>query len=179
MLPIYLFATILGGGLLLLGMLGGEGDLGDGVDTDLEIAGKGPGWKHAFSFQAAAYAMAAFGLTGAVLTWVGAAAPLTLVLALVMGVASGSLVGLVFGWLKRSQGGFAEPSDHYIGGVGRTEIRIRSGGRGRISLIHRGRAFTLPAVSSGGEIDRDEPVVIIDVVDGVAHVERAPRELTF
>lgn len=178
MLPVYLFAAILGGGLLLLGMLGGEGDVGDGMDADADVGSKVSGWKHAFSFQTAAYALAAFGLTGAALTMVGAASLPTLAAAAVMGLAGGSLVGIVFGWLKRNQSGFAEPSDHYIGGIGRTEVRIPAGGRGRIELVHRGRAFTLPATSTVGEIDRHETVVILDVVEGVALVDRAPKELT-
>jgi hypothetical protein len=178
MLSVYVFAAILGGGLLLLGMLGGEGDLGDGVDPDLDLGDKAAGWKHAFSFQTAAYALAAFGLTGAALTLLGAPGLPTIIAAAVMGLAGGSLVGMAFGWLRRSQGGFAESSDHYIGGIGRTEVRIPSGGRGRIELVHRGRAFTLPATSNGGEIDRHETVVVIDVVDGIALVDRAPKELT-
>jgi hypothetical protein len=176
MSALYIFAAILGGGLLLLGMLGGEADGGDVVDTDL--GGKGGGWKYAFSFQSAAYALAAFGLTGSLLGWLGAAAPLTLVAAVAMGLVGGTAVGFVFQWLKRSQSGFGESSDEYIGGIGRAEIRIPRDGQGRIELVHRGRAFTLPAVSRGGEIDRSETVVVIDVVDGVAHVDRAPKELT-
>lgn len=177
MLALYLFAAVLGGGLLLLGMVGGEADGGDLVDADADLGGKGPGWKHAFSFQTAAYAMAAFGLTGTALSWLGAPFLPTLLAAAVMGVVGGTLVGIAFNWLKRSQSGFAESSDHYIGGIGTTEVRIPSGGRGRIELIHRGRAFTLPATSTGGEIDRHETVVIIDVVDGIALVDRAPKEL--
>jgi hypothetical protein len=178
MLSIYLFAAILGGGLLLLGMVGGEGDLGDGIDADADIGGKGAAWTHAFSFQTASYALAAFGLTGAALTLLGAATLPTLGAAAVMGLGGGTLVGSVFGWLKRNQSGFAESSDHYIGGIGRTEVRIPTGGRGRIELVHRGRSFTLPATSTRGEIDRHETVVVVDIVDGVALVDRAPEELT-
>jgi len=58
MLPIYIFAAILGGGLLLVGMLGGEGDTGDGVDADIDVGGKVSAWTHAFSFQTAAYFLA-------------------------------------------------------------------------------------------------------------------------
>jgi membrane protein implicated in regulation of membrane protease activity len=178
MLPVYVFAAILGGGLLLLGMLGGDGDLGDGMDVDSGVGSKPGGWTHVFSFQTGAYAMAAFGLTGAALTLLGAASLPTLGLAAGMGVVAGTLVGLVFDWLRRNQSGFAETSDHYIGGIGRAEVRIPSGGRGRIELVHRGRSFTLPATSTRGEIDRHETVVVIDVVDGIALVDRAPRELT-
>jgi hypothetical protein len=177
MFALYIFAAILGGGLLLIGMLGGEADGGDVVGVDMELGSQGAGWKHAFSFQAAAYALAAFGLTGSLLSWLGTPGPLTLLASAVMAVAGGALVGLVFSWLKRNQGGFSEPSEHYIGGIGRAEIRIPSDGRGRIELVHRGRSFTLPAVSTGGEIDRYETVVILDVIDGVAHVDRAPKEL--
>jgi membrane protein implicated in regulation of membrane protease activity len=179
MLPIYLFTAVLGGGLLLLGMLGGDGDLGDGVDGDAgDLGGKGSGWKHALSFQTAAYALAAFGLTGAALNALGAGTLPTLASALAMGLAGGATVGALFGWLRGSQSGFSEPSDHYVGGIGRAEVRIPPGGRGRIELVHRGRSFTLPATSMSGEIDRHEHVVIVDVVDGVALVDRAPKELT-
>jgi len=164
--------------LLLVGMLGGEGDTGDGVDADIDVGGKVSAWTHAFSFQTAAYFLAAFGLTGTALRLVGATTIPTLIASSVMGLTGGTLVGLVFGWLKRNQSGFAESSDHYIGGVGRTEVRIPVGGQGRIELVHRGRSFTLPAMSTGEEIDRHEHVVVLDVVDGVALVNRAPKELT-
>jgi hypothetical protein len=178
MLALYIFAAILGGGLLVIGMFGGEADAGDVVDADVDLGGDASGWKQAFSFQTAAYAMAAFGLTGAALSWVGAPFLPTLLAATAMGGIGGTLVGIVFGWLRRSQSGFAESSDHYIGGIGTTEVRIPSGGRGRIELVHRGRAFTLPATCASGEIERHATVVVIDVVDGVALVDRAPRELT-
>jgi hypothetical protein len=177
MFALYIFAAILGGGLLLMGMLGGEADGGDAVDADVEVGGQGASWKQAFSFQTAAYALAAFGLTGSLLSGLGAPGLPTLLASAAMGVVGGTLVGLVFSWLKRNQGGFSESSDHYIGGIGRAEIRIPSDGQGRIELVHRGRSFTLPAVSTGGEIDRYETVVVLDVIDGVAHVDRAPREL--
>jgi membrane-bound ClpP family serine protease len=179
MWSIYLFAAVLGGGLLLLGMVGGEADGVDAdVDVDVDTGYPVAGWKQLLSFQTAAYALAAFGLTGAALSWLGAAALPTLVAALAMGLVGGTLIGALFGWLKRSQSGFAESSDHYIGGVGQTEVRIPSGGQGRIQLVHRGHAFTLPAVCRAGEIDRNETVVVVDVIDGIAVVDRAPRELT-
>lgn len=176
MLPIYIFAAILGGGLLLIGMLGGDG--GDGVDADIDMGGKASTWTHAFSFQTAAYFLAAFGLVGSALTLVGAATVPTLLVSVAMGLTVGTLVGVLFRWLKRSQSGFAESSDDYIGGVGRAEIRIPVGGQGRIALVHRGQSFTLPAVSAAEEIDRNEHVIVLDVVDGVALVDRAPKELT-
>jgi hypothetical protein len=183
MLSIYLFAAVLGGGLLVIGMIGGDADPVDAdVDVDLDLeAGAGSklaSWKYLLSFQTAAYALAAFGFTGAALAWLGAPGLATLLAAAAMGLLGGAAVGALFGWLKRSQTGFAESSDHYIGGIGKTEIRIPSGGQGRIGIVHRGRAFTLPAVSHAGEIDRHEQVVVIDVVDGIAVVDRAPRELT-
>jgi len=178
MLTIYIFAAILGGGLLLLGAVAGDGDAGgDAIEVDPELGGKDLGWKKALSFRTAAYALAAFGLTGTALSVLDAQPILTLVLAGAMAVFGGLLATILFGWLARSQGGFGEPSDSYIGGIANAEIRIPEGGRGRVHLVHRGRAFTLPAVTQAGEIDRGELVIILDVVDGIALVERAPREL--
>lgn len=182
MLPIYIFAAILGGGLLLIGMLGGEGDDafdGEDFDVDTDLGGKDVGWKKALSFRTLAYALAAFGITGCALTAIAARPDVSLGLSLLMALFGGGLAAVVFGWVKRNEGGFGESSDSYIGGIGKTEVRIPSGGRGRIHLVHRGRAFTLPAVSRDGEIARREPVVVIDVVEGVAVVERAPEELTY
>jgi membrane protein implicated in regulation of membrane protease activity len=179
MLPIYLFAAVFGGGLLLIGMIGGDADTVDAdVDMDVEAGSELIGWKSILSFQTAAYALAGFGLTGAALGWLGVPALATLALAAALGVLSGTVIGALFGWLKRNQSGFAEPSDRYIGGIGTTEVRIPRDGQGRIEVVHRGRAFTLPAVTHAGEIDRHETVVIVDVVDGIAVVDRAPRELT-
>jgi membrane protein implicated in regulation of membrane protease activity len=178
MLTLYIFSAILGGGLLLLGMVAGDGDAGgEGLETDADFGGKDLGWKKALSFRTAAYALAAFGLTGTALSLIDAAPFLTVVLAGTMALFGGILATVLFGWLARSQGGFGEPSDSYIGGIANAEIRIPDGGRGRVHLVHRGRAFTLPAVTQAGEIDRGELVIILDVVDGVAVVERAPREL--
>jgi membrane protein implicated in regulation of membrane protease activity len=178
MLPFYIFAAILGGGLLLVGALAGDGDGdADTIDLDSEIGGKDVGWKHALSFRTLAYALAAFGLTGTALSLIDAAPFLTLLLAGVMALFGGILATALFGWLARNQGGFGESSDSYIGGIANAEIRIPVGGRGRVHLVHRGRAFTLPAVTHNEEIGRGETVIILDVVDGIAVVERAPREL--
>jgi hypothetical protein len=181
MLPLYLFAAILGGGLLLIGVLGGDADSldTDAIDVDADVAGKDVGWKNILSLQTAAYALAAFGITGTLLSLTGADATLSLLAAGAMGVFGGGLAGFVFGWVRATQSGFGESSDTYIGGIGRTEVRIPAGGRGRIQLIHQGRMFTLPAVTRSGEIGREETVLVVDVVEGVAVVELAPRELTF
>lgn len=177
MSPFYIFAAILGGGLLIIGALSGDGDGVDADAIDADLGGGDAGWKNALSFQALAYALAAFGLTGVALSWVGANPVLTLAAAGVMAAFGATLATTVFGWLGKSQTGFADPADTYVGGIGRAEIRIPPGGRGRIQLVHRGRAFTLPAVCHSGEVERHETVVVVDVVEGVALVERAPPEL--
>lgn len=183
MLPIYVFSAILGAGLLLLGMVSGDADAADTdiIDVETHLGAHDAGWKKALSFRVFAYALAAFGLTGAGLTLLQSDPLLTLAGATVMAVFGGGLAGALFGWLKESESGFAETSASYIGGIGRAELRIPAGaggsGRGRIELVHRGRAFTLPAVSRAGEIERNEPVIVLDVVEGVALVDRAPREL--
>jgi hypothetical protein len=177
MLGFYIFAAIVGGGLLVLGAIAGESDAGEAGELETEFGGKDAGWKKALSFRTLAYALAAFGLTGTGLVLFDAHPFLTVVLAVLMGVFGGTLAALLFGWLARTQGGFGESSDSYIGGIANAEVRIPEGGRGRVHLVHRGRAFTLPAVTQAGEIGRGELVIILDVVDGIALVERAPREL--
>jgi len=178
MLSFYIFAAILGGGLLLLGAVAGDGDAGgDSIELDPDFGGKDLGWKKALSFRTAAYALAAFGLTGTALSFLDAQPRLTLLLAAAMAILGGTLATALFGWLARTQGGFGESSESYIGGIASAEIRIPVEGRGRVHLVHRGRAFTLPAVTHNDEIGRGETVIILDVVDGVALVERAPRDL--
>jgi hypothetical protein len=176
MLPLYLFAAILGAGLLLVGMIGGDGDA-DATHHGNGTNGAGSGWAQILSSRTLSYALAAFGLTGAGLTFAGSGFLLTLLLALAMAGVGWALAYFAFRWLSTSQGGFGEPSSNYVGGIGNTEVRIPDGGRGRIQLLHRGRSFTLSAMSIDGEIDRNETVVVVDVVEGVAIVGRAPEEL--
>jgi membrane protein implicated in regulation of membrane protease activity len=179
MLPFYLFSAILGGGLLLVAIFGGHDGAAESHDLDigLDDAFAGTDWNKALSLRTLAYSLAAFGLTGTGLRMLNAEPAVTFALAVLMGLSAWTFTAVLFRWLQRNEGGFGERSTIYIGGIGRTEIRIPSDGRGRIELLHRGRAFTLPAVSLQGEIERQETVIVVDVVDGVAVVDRAPSEL--
>jgi len=179
MLPIYVFAAIVGAGLLMIGMLAGDAEVGEAANFDSAgHFGNGLGWAQLLSSRTLSYALAAFGLTGAGLSFVGTGFVPTLALALLMGIVGGLSASAIFGWVTSGQGGFGEPSSSYVGGIGLTEVRIPTDGRGRIQLIHRGRSFTLAASSIDGEIDRNETVIVVDVVEGIAIVGRAPKELT-
>jgi hypothetical protein len=178
MLPFYLFAAILGGGLLLVAIFSGQdGAAEHDLDIGLDEGFAGTDWNKLLSLRTLAYSLAAFGLTGTGLRMINAEPPVTFALAVLMGLSAWAMSTVLFRWLQRNEGGFGERSAIYIGGIGRTEIRIPSEGRGRIELLHRGRTFTLPAVSLEGEIERQETVIVLDVVDGVAVVDRAPSEL--
>jgi hypothetical protein len=179
MIPVYLFAAILGTGLLVFGFFGGEGDAGEAAHFDpvTDLGGEGPSWTRALSVRSLSYALAGFGLTGLGLATVGTGTATGLALSLLMGFVAGSSAAVLFRWLATAQGGFGEPSRVYVGGIGRTEVRIPAGGRGRIHLLHRGRTLSLAATSMGGEIERQEPVIVVDMVDGVAIVDHAPAEL--
>ncbi len=174
MLPVYIFAAIVGGSLLALGMLGGEGgpDEFEGLqlDGELDLAGDGvdSSWKKAFSMRSAAYFLAGFGITGLLLTLIETGAALTFGLAVGMGVLAATMIVLLFGWLRGSEGGFATPSDSYIGAVGQVRVPIRGETPGSVQIEHRGRSLTMRARALG-QTDSDPSewrrVLVVDVDD--------------
>lgn len=185
MMALYLFSLIVGGGLLLLSLFGGEG--GDlEVDGALELDGLGDaadigagdaGAAKIFSLRSLVYALFGFGGTGAALTALGMSGPLTVAGALVTGVLAGAMVSLVFGYLQRTESG-ARLGDQALEGLaGHVVLPMAPDSPGAVVVVRGDRRLRLRALPHGtvhGDPSGWDRVVVVEVEGGVARV--APLE---
>ena len=175
MLGIYIFAAVLGGGLLLFSVLAGaEHDahhdasgLGSGHDFDHDVShdadhglGNDAGVTHAGHLGAGdlvlglfrprnfTFFAAGFGLTGMLLTLLTPwSSGESLIPAIGMGFASMVATHAVFTWLKRSDAAIDVVSDAEMEGcIGRVVLPLAPGERGRIACSVGGREFHLTAM---------------------------------
>jgi len=187
MLGVYLFCTVLGGGLVLLSLLGaGDHDagVGDGVDVGGEHAGAGSHVTGAgelllglFRIRNLTFLLAGFGITGLLGTWLGAGRVTTALLAGVMGVSAMLLVHGVFTWLRRTDSAVDVLGDSDLEGtLARVVLPITAAARGRISCVASGQQLFLTARLADGQPELPEvgsPVVILRMRGGVAEVAPA------
>ncbi len=187
MVGVYLFCAVLGGGLVLFSLLGGDSD--DGLAEGLEVEpGSGSGASSTgvagelllgfFRVRNLTFLLAAFGVTGLLGHWLRLAPLVTAVLAAALGLVSAMLVHATFTWLRRtdSAADVLEDSD-LEGSFARVVVPIAPGGRGRISCEASGQQLYLTARISGeaGEpLPVGAPVVILRMEAGVAEVTSAP-----
>jgi membrane protein implicated in regulation of membrane protease activity len=178
MLGFYVFAAVLGGGLLLLSQLagdhgnGGAGDHGDASD----FGAHGPAELLLGFFRPRNFIffLAAFGITGTLLTVTGGAAPATLGLSALMGVLAMALTHGVFTWLRRSDTATDTVADADLeGGVGRVVLPVRPGERGRIACVVGDQEMHVTARLMEGAheaLELGREVVVIRMIDGEAEV---------
>lgn len=173
MLGLYLFAMIVGVGLLLFTIvLGGdhdapEADLDFDAEAEVELeSGHGEGLGSGvgdlvlglFRPRNLTFLLASFGTTGTLLTLARTGEALTLPLAIGMGVAAWLASHGVFTWLRRTDSGIDALDDRDLEGtIGIVTLPITPGGRGRITVEAAGRQAYLTARLSG-EVERALPV---------------------
>lgn len=174
MLGLYIIATILGGGLLIISVLSGlDHDVGDvevsgldmdvaGADVDLSVDADAPSlhMDHDAADHLGSgnlllgmlrprnmiFFLTAFGLTGMLLTWSGTAEGTTLGLALGMGGGAWALTWGVFSWLRRSESGTdALGASELEGRAGRVVLPLAPGERGRVVCVVADREIYLTA----------------------------------
>jgi hypothetical protein len=180
MFSLYVFALIIGGGLLVFSTIGGHdshhgdvghGDLGDG-DAGGHHAHDAWQW---LSLRTLTYFMFVFGGVGAILTktWHVATMPLILVLSLVAGLGVGAAVSLVFGYLKKTDSGSGDSDDGFIGLNASVTLPIAKGGMGKV-LVQRGpRTYELLARPHDGAakgVSKWKSVIVVEMKDGTALV---------
>jgi hypothetical protein len=189
MLGLYLFALVLGGGLLVLSLLGGDSDA-DAPDADFQAdadvdaqADGGVGQSHfgagglvlgLFKPRNLVFLLATFGVTGSLLTWLGVGRAATLTLAVAMGAAAMVLTHAVFTWIRRSDASVEVLSDSDLeGSIARVVLPLAPGVAGQVACLAGGREVYLTARLAA---DVSEPlatgreVVILRTGDGVAVV---------
>lgn len=169
MLTLYLFSLLVGGGLLLFSLLGG-----DAGEADSDALGGDNPWQF-LSLRTLTYFLFVFGGVGAILSWAwtAAAAPLVLLLALGAGLGVGTLASLAFRYLRRTESGGMESEDSFVGLAGSVIVPVHRGSVGKI-LVRRGarayellaRAYDTTSADPGGWTS----VVIVEMNRGTAMV---------
>lgn len=180
MLGLYIFAAVLGGGLLLLSQLGGDHDAHGGGPGDHghgpDLAAHGPAELLLGFFRPRnlIFLLAAFGVTGTLFTLTGAAAPVTLGLSVIMGLTAMVLTHGVFTWLRRSETVVDAVADADLeGSVCRVVLPVRPGERGRIACLVGDQEMHITArlaEGAGQALDSGREVVVLRMIDGEAEV---------
>lgn len=190
----YLFALIVGLGILLLqAVLGGKdkGDAGDAaqkeLDADDAIAPDLDGGAASTIGDFAAlflttrfwiFALLAFGLTGSLLHWFDLAAPpVAAALSSAMGLASGLFAAYSLRALRRASTTTNAHVAEAVGQVGRVLVPLQKGALGQIRIQLKGQTVDLAATTDEIELARGEAILIEEIDGSVARVCRRPAEL--
>lgn len=168
MLSLYLFAVLLGGGLLLFSLLGGDSD----ADVD---AFDGDNPMQYLSLRTLTYFLFVFGGVGAVLTWSWprAASLLVLPIAVAAGVLVAGLVSATFGYIRKTNSGDRDSEQTFVGLTGRVSVAMGEGGLGKV-LVHRGdrvhELLARPFDATTGAYPFGTSVVVVEMSSGTALV---------
>jgi MFS family permease len=176
MSALYWFALVVGAGLLILSLAGdlfgdhGDGAIGDGHDHD----GDPEGMK-ILSMRNATYFLFGFGGAGILLSWLwDRSQPLATALsALVVGLMSGGISALAFGYLSRTGSGELERDSAWSGAIGRVLLPLSRDGTGKIIVARAGREHTLlarPFEPDARDPESWQAIVIVEMRHGIALV---------
>jgi membrane protein implicated in regulation of membrane protease activity len=189
-LAIYLVAAIIGGGLVLFSAFGGlhgHGDAHFGGDADHpgldahhgDAADAGAFWLPFFSLRFYVYALAAFGILGALLTATKTGQePTTVAASTATGLATGWIASAVVRWLTRADSSSAASHADFMGAIGTVTVPVRPGAPGKVRTRVKGDIIDLLALPAAGEeIGSGEEVAILDMDGSTALVGRAATVL--
>lgn len=176
MLGLYLFAAIVGAGLLVFSLLGmGEnGGHDHAALADAEHPGLGELVLAFLKPRNFIFGAAGFGITGTLLTLLGAGPLLTPLAAAGMGAAFFVVSHVVFTLLRRTETATDLVSDtQLMGERARVTLPLEPGHPGRVACQLAGREVYLTArqaPGASGRIPVGAEVVVIRVTNGVAEV---------
>jgi hypothetical protein len=183
MFSLYLFALVVGGALLLFSLFGGS----DHSDADFSHDG-GHSPVQWLSIRTLMYFLFVFGGVGAILsrTWSPATAPIVFGVALLTGAGVGAAVSAAFSYLRRTDSGYRDSDDSFIGLTARVTVPIGAGRSGKVLVSRGDRTFELLAQpydrAAGSTPSKDwKDVIIVEMARGTAIVapvdDPAVREL--
>ncbi len=194
---IYWACLIVGGGLMLLSMLGGESDADVSVDTDidvdfdadvdldadLDVDADGVDVSHAhaeaaalstwFSMRFVVFFVAIFGAVGVILRHLTALETgLAFIVALVAGLIVGQVAHHVFRVIRRTSGDSTPRPQDYVNRLARVTIAITPPNKGEVAIQVRSVRRFVPAVASGDVpgFNAGDEVVVVGYRAGVAQV---------
>lgn len=180
MTGLYLFAAAVGVPLVAWFLLSGGDDGGDDGGGDENIGGI---MLRLLPLSTVALALATFGITGLAIGAVGTGTLATLLAALVAALIGGALNTTMFSYLRRSDSTTSVSDDQLSGAVGRVILPIGPDRRGRVAISVSDQQLYLSAQTPPGSTDATvletgDPVLVVEVRDGIAVVIRLDPELT-
>lgn len=188
MLPLYLFALIVGGGLLVFSLVAGPGEAEDlevDADADADADGEleGDDWiglQSFLSIRTVLYLMAGFGATGTLIDLLtDAGAGVSFLWAAMTGLVAATLATAVYAWVRGSDSGeVPTDTDYLVGVTAKVILPVVQGHRGKVLALHDGREVELLARLYGLEdaaCPRGSEVVIVDVDGETALVTALPQ----
>jgi membrane protein implicated in regulation of membrane protease activity len=197
MLPLYLFALIVGGGLLVFSLIAGHGGAHevDG-DADIEVDADGDAdsgighhdydggdWavlQTFLSIRSLLYLLAGFGATGTLIDLLtDASAGVSLTWAVVTGLIAAFIAAAIYAWVRGGDSGEVPTDPEYLVGMtARVVHPVVQGHRGKILALHGGREVELLARLYGSDDEgcpRGSEVVIVEVEGETALVTALPQ----
>lgn len=168
MMSLYLFALLIGAGLLAFSMFGGDADADASDLADIDALK----W---LSLRSLSYFAFVFGGVGAVLSrfWPGATAPIVAVLATASALGVSAIVSATFRYLKRTESGDRGSDDSFIGLSGRVTLPFGASGAGKVLLTRADRTFELtarPFDDAHGDPSTWNQVIVVEMQRGTALV---------
>jgi hypothetical protein len=186
MLTLYLVCLLLGGLLIALSIFGGgdaDVDVDVDVDADLDVEadvdaeGGGEGVTAAarfLSMRNLVFFMAFFGLTGTLLTLLGANHLPTLLTSLGLGALAAGAVHRLMGYLRASQSGALPGVSALAGAEARVVVGLAGQRSGKVDVVAGDRTYQFVArLHEGAGVDHVEvgdTVLVVRVQDGIALV---------
>ncbi len=174
MLTAYAACLILGGGLVLFSLFGGDAEADGAAELDIDPDGANAAGPAAiFSIRALIYTLFAFGLSGTAmhLAFGGARTLLTALAASGAGLASGFSVHYLFGLLRRTEAGELSTEQDYEGLPGTVLLPVEKDSPGSVAVQFGDQQLRLRAClwdEDGPPILRGGQAVVVEMRQGVA-----------
>lgn len=198
MLTIYIFCAVIGGGLIVMSLFGGDHDHGSDADHDFTVdhdvdlgadaggdadvghdadashdSGHGDGpWMLFFSLRFWTYLLGVFGVSGLLLTYLtDSREPVTALLSGATGFLSGVFAASLVGWLRKNEADSTAREHDFLGVRARVTVGIRDRQVGRIRATVKGELIDVLAVSEEPlALPEGSEVVIVGMDNGRATV---------
>ena len=144
------------------------GDAGGALDTGLDLLGA------LLSFRSLVFFAAFFGLTGLVLSWLGAGTALAVVLAVAIGIFAAYLNTKLMRYLRRTSVSSQLSDSAIAGNAAKVVLPVSDDHRGRVAVDVKGQRLYLTATPFRPTADQTyevgDTVVIVEVRNGSALV---------
>ena len=182
---LYLAALIVGVGTIAMQLLfSGHGDADADahldVDADHGHVGHGDGGflPIFLSLRFWTFAFLAFGMVGTLLHYFRmTTSPVTIGLAVAMGLVSGLAASLTFRLLSRAEMSSGGSTTDAVGSVGKVLVPVSRRAHGKVRIELKGQTVDLLATTDEDDLEAGDMVLVEEVDSGTARVGRPPPEL--